>query len=184
MPFLRRASVLLARLAVAVAPVMAAPDLAWAQEAPRDAAPASDRSEALHDQLAHADSALFDALFARCDAERASALLATDVEFYDDRTGLSAGSDLRADFRRLTESCPAANGVRRILLPGSVEVHPIPGYGAVQTGVHHFVERNASTTTVARFVHVWQRIGDEWRLARIISIHEIMDSARAAGLRR
>lgn len=96
---------------------------------------------------------LFDALFARCDAERANALLAADVEFYDDRTGLSAGEDLREDFRRLTENCPAGHGVRRILLPESVEVYPIEGFGAVQTGVHHFVERGASTRTVAKLVN-------------------------------
>jgi ketosteroid isomerase-like protein len=141
-------------------------------------------SRSLSDQVARADSALFDALFARCDADRAGRLLADDVEFYDDRTGRSAGDDLREDFRRLTENCPASNGVRRILISESVQVHPIEGYGAVQMGEHHFVERGAATSTVARFVHVWKRAGDGWELARIISLHEVVDAARAAELRQ
>lgn len=168
-------------LAVALAMVAAAPDVGRAQAAPT-AEPR--RSGPLYDRLARADSLLFDALFARCDAGRALALLADDVEFYDDRSGLSEGEDLREDFRRLTASCPAGNGVRRILLPGSVAVYPVEGFGAVQTGVHHFVERGASTSTVARFLHVWKREGDGWKLARIVSLHDVVDAERAAELRR
>lgn len=168
---------------IALALAMAVPDGARAQAAPDSATADSRRAGDLYDRLSHADSVLFDALFARCDAERANALLSEDVEFYDDRTGLSMGDDLRADFRRLTEDCPANHGVRRILLPESVEVHSIPGFGAVQMGVHHFVEVGAATSTVARFVHFWKRGEDGWKLARIVSLHEVVDATRAADLR-
>lgn len=174
----------LASLALAAALLLAAPGRASAQLVPGAADVEAHRSGALFDELARADHALFDALFARCDAEAAISLLADDVEFYDDRSGLSAGEDLREDFRRLTRDCPAGHGVRRILLPGSVEVHAIEGYGAVQTGVHHFVEHGAATSTVARFVHTWRRDGDRWKLARIISLHATVDADRAAELRR
>lgn len=184
MPFLGRADVLPVRLAATVALVVAIPVAGQAQEIPGTATPAARHAESLDEQLAHADSVFFDALFARCDVERANSFLTTDVEFYDDRTGLSVGDDLRADFRRLAENCPADNGVRRILLPESVKVHPIEGFGAVQSGVHHFVEHGASTSTIAKFTHVWQRTGDEWRLARIISVHETVDAALAAELRQ
>lgn len=184
MPFLHRAVALLAPVVIAVALMMAAPDTGRAQTHSSAAPPEARRSGVLYDQLAQADSILFEALFAGCDAERANVLLDADVEFYDDRTGLSAGDDVREDFRRLTENCPADNGVRRILLPESVGVYPIEGFGALQTGVHHFVERGAATSTVAKFIHVWKRVGDEWRLARIISLHETIDAARATELRR
>lgn len=153
------------------------------QRFPESADARADLAEATSADLARMDSVFFDALFAQCDAETAIALLTDDVEFYDDRTGLSVGPDLHEDFRRLAENCPADNGVRRMLLPRSVDVSPIAGYGAVQTGVHHFVETGASTSTVAEFVHVWRRAGDAWRLARIISVHETVDAARAAELR-
>lgn len=181
MLLLRRASAPLNSLPLVLA-LLALPGLGRAQEI-RGTAPSEPRP-ALHEQLARVDSIFFDALFARCDAERANTLLAADVEFYDDRTGLSVGDDLRADFRRLTENCPADNGVRRILLPGSVEVHPIEGFGAMQLGEHHFVERGASTSTVAKFFHVWKRVDDGWRLARIVSLHETLDAERAAERRR
>lgn len=184
MPFCCRIGALLANVATAVALVIAAPDVGRAQARSSTAPPESRQSGVLYDQLAQADSILFEALFSQCDAERANVLLDTDVEFYDDRTGLSAGDDLREDFRRLTENCPANHGVRRVLLPESVEVYPIEGFGALQTGVHHFVERGAATSTVAKFIHVWKRLGDEWKLARIISLHETIDAARATELRR
>jgi hypothetical protein len=148
------------------------------------AASGAPRSSDLFREVTRADSVFFDALFARCDAELANTFLTPDVEFYDDRSGLSVGDDLRQDFRRLTDNCPAGNGVRRILLPESVEVHPVDGFGAVHTGVHHFVENGASTSTVGRFTTIWKRAGGEWKMARIISLHEVMDAERAAGLRR
>lgn len=57
-----------------------------------------------------------------------------------------------------------------------MEVHPIPGFGAVHTGEHHFVEDGAATTTVGRFYNTWKRTGGEWKLARIISLHRTVDA--------
>lgn len=154
-----------------------------AQTTPDDRTSVSEDS-LLQSDLAEADSAFFHALFVTCDADRANAMLTEDVEFYDDRTGLSSGDDLRADFRRLAANCPAHNGVRRIPLAGTIDVYPIAGYGAVRMGTHHFVEQGASTSTTARFVIVWRRVGSEWRIARVLSVdHRIVDSAEAAELR-
>lgn len=139
---------------------------------------------ALEAELARMDSLLFDALFVRCDADRANSILDPDVEFYDDRSGLSRGDDVRDNSRRLAANCPAGHGVRRVLLPSSVEVHRIGDYGAVQTGIHHFVERGATTSTIGRFTHIWKRTGGGWKLARVISLHEIVDATEAAELRR
>lgn len=146
----------------------------------RSAAPSGRRSGELYDQVARVDSLLFDALFVECDADRAIALLTEDIEFYDDRTGLSVGDDLRGDFRRLTESCPGRGGVRRVLLPKTVEVFTIEGWGALQTGVHHFVEDGASTRTIARFHHLWRRMDGAWKLARVVSLHEVVEEESGA----
>ena len=137
-------------------------------------------ADSLHRVLARQDSLLFDALFAQCDAARANAFFTEDVEFYDDRSGLSVGDEVRENSRALAENCPAENGVRRILLEESVKVHPIEGYGAVQMGTHHFVERGAATSTVARFIHTWKQVGEDWKLARVISLHETVEAAQAA----
>jgi ketosteroid isomerase-like protein len=124
----------------------------------------------LFDELARMDAAMFDATFVRCDAAKANAIFADDVEFYHDKDGLSSGEQVRENTRRLTASCPREKGVTRTIVPGSLRVYPIEGYGAVQVGVHRFDERGAATSTVARFVSVWRMQDGEWRLARVLSL--------------
>ena len=135
----------------------------------------SSRVGPLYDELARVDSALFDAAFVRCDTARVFALMSDDVEFYHDVTGLHRGAEVRADFVRLAANCPRAQGVRREVVPGSLHVYPIAGFGAVQTGVHRFVEKVVGATT-ARFVHVWRR-GDDgsWQATRILSLDHQRD---------
>lgn len=128
------------------------------------------RSGGLFDELARMDSILFDASFASCDAAKANAIFAEDVEFYHDQTGLSVGEQVRENTRKLTASCPGTRGVTRTVVPGSLRVYPIKGYGAVQMGVHRFDERGGSTSTLARFVSVWHLQDGQWRLARVLSL--------------
>ena len=133
----------------------------------------------LFDELARMDSAMFEASFVTCDAARANAIFAEDVEFYHDKDGLSSGEQVRENTRRLTASCPRKNGVTRTIVPGSVRVFPIEGYGAVQVGVHRFDERGAATSTLARFVNVWRMQDGKWRLARILSLdHKAIPSGQ------
>jgi Domain of unknown function (DUF4440) len=128
------------------------------------------QSGELYDALAQMDRALFEASFEACDATKANAIFADDVEFYHDQTGLAVGEQVRENTRRLTASCPRDRGIKRSLVPGSLRVYPIQGYGAVQIGMHRFDERGASTSTLARFVNVWRFQDGRWRLARILSL--------------
>jgi|GEM_PF-524382 CubicO group peptidase (beta-lactamase class C family) len=144
--------------------------------APAGSAPGSSaaadppRSGALYDELARMDSLMFDASYVRCDAARVHVLLADDVELYHDKSGLHRGAQVRAEFARLTANCPRAQGVRRELVPGTLRVYPVAGYGAVQMGEHRFVERGAAAPTTARFVHVWRRDRGAWKASRILSL--------------
>jgi hypothetical protein len=152
-----------------LAVTLGAPGLLRSQEAiplPEEAHATSGR---LYDELARMDSLLFDAGFVRCEADEVIALFSDDVEFYHDQTGLRSGDEVREDFRRLTSNCPRSNGVRRLLVEGSLEAYPIHDFGAVQTGVHRFVEEGASTSTLARFVHLWQNQNGRWILTRVLS---------------
>lgn len=135
------------------------------------------RSGALFEELARMDSILFDASFASCDAAKANAIFADDVEFYHDEAGFSAGEQVRENTRRLTASCPGAHGITRTVVPGSLRVYPIEGYGAVQVGAHRFDERGAATSTVAQFIHLWRFQDGRWRLARVLSLdHRAVDA--------
>ena len=116
------------------------------------------------------DSVLFDAAFVTCNYPRVDSILSPDVEFYHDQNGAHSDTAVRGDFKRLIGNCPAATGVRRELVAGSLEVYPIHAYGAIQMGLHRFVERGASTHTIARFIHLWKREPDgRWFLTRVMS---------------
>jgi|ERR1051325_1686848 hypothetical protein len=127
------------------------------------------RSGPLFEELARMDSILFDASFVLCDAAKANAIFADDVEFYHDKDGLSVGEQVRENTRKLTASCPGKRGITRTVVPGSLKVYPIEGYGAMQVGVHRFDERGAATSTVAQFISLWHVQDGKWRLARVIS---------------
>jgi hypothetical protein len=122
------------------------------------------RSGPLYDELARMDSALFEAAFVTCDADKFREIFTEDAEFYHDRTGASRGDDVRT-----LNSCPRDNGVTRTLVPGSLEVYPMQGYGAIQIGRHTFARAGEPGSEVAQFVHLWKREGDTWKLARVLS---------------
>ena len=110
------------------------------------------RSGPLFDELAQMDKELFEAAFVTCNAEKFRALFTDDAEFYHDRTGAAVGESVRT-----LKSCPRDNGVTRTLVPNSVEVYPMQGYGAIQIGRHVFVRKGEPGAEVAKFVHLWKR---------------------------
>lgn len=124
----------------------------------------------LFDALARMDEAMFHASFVACDAEKANAIFAEDVEFYHDQTGFAAGEQVRENTRRLTASCPGRNGVTRSVVAGSLRVYPIHDYGAAQMGTHRFDERGSNSSTLARFVSLWRLQDGRWRLTRVLSL--------------
>ena len=117
--------------------------------------------------IASLDAALFDS-YNRCDLEKFGTYFADDVEFYHDKGGVILGRE------NLTVSVKQniCGKVRRELVPGRLEVHPIPVYGAVEMGVYRFHQPNAKPsepTGVAMFVHLWQNKGGAWKITRAIS---------------
>lgn len=124
----------------------------------------SNQSGPLFDALARMDKELFDAAFVHCDTNKFRALFTEDAEFFHDRTGLASG-----EAARTMKSCPRDNGVTRTLVPGSLEVYPMQGYGAIQIGRHIFAKQGEPGSEVAKFVHLWKQENGVWRLARVLS---------------
>lgn len=115
------------------------------------------------------DRALFDA-YNTCDLAKLDAMVADDLEFYHDQGGLMRG---REPFVAAIKA-NVCGKTRRELVEASVEVYPLKGYGAVQTGVHTFCQTDAkgackSAKGPAKFVHVWRELDGRWVLARVIS---------------
>ena len=122
----------------------------------------------LYQTIAALDNALFDA-YNRCQPEKFGEFLAADLEFYHDETGLSRGAQSTVGALR-NNIC---GKVRRDLVPGTLRVFPLKGYGAVESGVHRFCDpkqgKCGAGSGEGRFVHIWQKQDGAWKLTRIIS---------------
>jgi hypothetical protein len=124
-------------------------------------------SSELYSEIAKMDSILFTA-FNNRDTSQFKNMLSTDLEFYHDKGGLT-GFDQTVDFMRSTAK--ANNGLRRELVKGSLEVYPIPGYGAMEIGSHQFchLENGPQDCGTFKFVHIWQKKDGNWKLSRVVS---------------
>jgi uncharacterized protein (TIGR02246 family) len=117
--------------------------------------------------IASLDAALFDS-YNRCDLEKFSSFFAEDVEFYHDQGGVTLGR------QKLTESIKnnICGKVTRELVPGTLQVHYMKGYGAVEMGVHRFHHPGHEDTEgvgEAQFIHLWQYKDGAWKITRVIS---------------
>ncbi len=139
------------------------------------AAPAevqSGRGLAPHDPLfqtiAALDGKVFDA-YNSCDLETFGSLFTEELEFYHDNGGLVAQTR-----QSLVEAVKnnICGKVRRELVPETLEVYPMHGYGALQMGIHRFHHPGreaADGVGEAKFVHLWQNTDGVWRITRVIS---------------
>src|ERR1700733_190938 len=79
------------------------------------------------------DKELFDA-YNTCNLDKLGTLVADDLEFYHDKTGLAVGKQPFLDAIK-NNIC---GKVTRELVPGTLAVYPLHGYGAVEIGGHRF----------------------------------------------
>lgn len=126
----------------------------------------------LYERVAALDAALFDA-YNRCDIDKVGTFFSEDLEFYHEKGGLTLTRDATLALMR-KNLCPGDGyRLRRELVQGSVEVRPIKDYGAVQTGEHRFYltqkGRKEALDGVGKFVMLWRRSGDEWKVTRVVS---------------
>jgi hypothetical protein len=94
-------------------------------------------------------------------------MVSDDLEFYHDQTGLSAG---KAPFLAAIKQ-NICGKVQRELLPQTLEVYPLKGYGAVEIGIHRFHHPGHPKDGAgdARFVMLWQEKDGTWKVTRVIS---------------
>ena len=143
---------------------------AGAQNGPAQSVPALDKiqnQEELDRAGAALDAALFDS-YNHCDLEKFASFFDENVEFYHDQGGVTLG---RA---ALTESVKKniCGKVTRELVPGTLKVYHMKGYGFVETGVHRFHHPGHDDTEgvgEGQFVHLWQYKDGAWKVTRVIS---------------
>jgi len=126
------------------------------------------QTDSLYQTIARLDSIYFDA-YNKCDIPKQSGLYADSIEFYHDKGGLTTSkSDLLESIKK-----NVCGKLARELVAGSIEVYPIPGYGAVELGMHttYNKEESSQKTSPSKFVIIWRNTGNTWLITRAISLH-------------
>ncbi len=123
--------------------------------------------EALFQEIYTMDSLLFTA-FNNHDLATVGKIFSEDLEFYHDKTGLTGYAK---NLEMLGQMFKSENAPRRELLKATMEVYPVPGFGAVQYAQHRFchLENGQMDCGTFKFVHIWQKKDGQWKLTRIVS---------------
>lgn len=119
--------------------------------------------------VAALDAATFDA-FSRCSSPeqlgKYASFFAPNVEFYHDTGGVTWN---RQDMLARTKK-NVCGIFRRELVPDSLKVIPIKGYGAIAQGVHRFCQfKSGKCEGISDFTIVWRNQGGKWEITRVLS---------------
>lgn len=121
----------------------------------------------LYRELATIDSLLFRAFNTR-DLEGMKKYFSNSLEVYQDNTGFRSYEETVTSFKELFTKDYV---LTRELVPGSMEVYPIQGFGAIQTGLHTFshMEDGKMVRGTFKFLHVWEKTSEGWKIKRLIT---------------
>lgn len=91
-----------------------------------------------------------------------------DLEFYHDKGGLTSYQQTAENFKKLFLNNP---DIRRDLIKDSLEVYPVKNYGGLEIGAHRFChqENGKEECGTFKFVMVWRKTADLWKVSRVIS---------------
>jgi hypothetical protein len=143
---------------------------ASAQNTPAQTVPPLDKiqnQQELDSAITTLDAALFDA-YNKCDLDKFASYIDENVEFYHDQGGVTLGRAALTDAIKKN----ICGKVTRELVPGSLKIYPMKGYGAVEIGVHRFHHPGHEDTEgvgEAEFIHLWQYKDGAWKITRVIS---------------
>ena len=130
-------------------------------------AESSATSGGLYQTIASQDSGLFGAFNAH-DIELLKTFFTGDLEFYHDKSGLTNYDQTNGNFKKMFDQ---NNGIKKELVPNSLEVYPIKDYGAIEVGEHQFchIENGKNDCGAFPFIILWQKQAGNWRVSRVIS---------------
>lgn len=121
----------------------------------------------LTQKITSLDSIFFKA-YNECDLATQAKFYSDSIEFYHDIGGLATD---KKELLASTEKYICGK-VTRMLEPGTIEVSPVPGFGAIEIGMHRFTNhQEGSESRPSRFVIVWKNDHDKWTITRVISLH-------------
>lgn len=121
----------------------------------------------LYKEICRMDSLLFQA-FNEHDTGLLMDHFSTDLEFHHDKNGISDRNGTAKGFAHLFTQHP---DIRRELVAGSLEIHPMGADGALQLCSHRFCheERDEQICGTSSTIMLWRRIEGMWKVTRVIS---------------
>ncbi len=121
----------------------------------------------LYKEIAKMDSIMFAAFNAR-DMDKFKSLFTGDLEWFQDNGGLIS---YKTVFENFANTFKKPWKLTRELVPGSLEVHPIKDYGAIEIGVHRFrhIENGKEEVGTFKFLMIWQQKNGLWKISRVVS---------------
>jgi ketosteroid isomerase-like protein len=124
-------------------------------------------SQELYNEIAAMDTVLFDAFNAK-DMAKFKPLFTKDLEWYQDNDGLLSYEMVFSNFEKMFKN---ENKLTRQLVEGSLEVHPIKDFGAIEIATHQFthIENGKEEIGNFKFVAIWKKVGNQWKISRMIS---------------
>jgi ketosteroid isomerase-like protein len=117
--------------------------------------------------IATLDTALL-AAYNQCDLEKFASFIADDVEFYHDTAGVTLGREALTDAIKKN----ICGKVTRELVPGTLQLYPMKGFGTGEIGIHRFHHpghEDTETIGEAQFIHLWRYQNGAWKITRVIS---------------
>lgn len=112
-------------------------------------------SQELYNEIATMDTQLFEAFNAK-DMSKFKPLFTEDLEWYQDNGGLLSYDTVFANFEKMFQN---ENKLTRTLVKGSLEVHPIKDFGAIEVAQHQFrhIENGKEEVGTFKFVAIWKK---------------------------
>jgi len=130
---------------------------------------APEAADPLYQTVLALDAAVFDA-FNKCSApeqlQKHAGYFSPDVEFYHDTGGVTWSRD-----EMLANTSKNVCGkFRRELVPGTLKVFPIKGFGAIAQGTHRFCQFTSDICEgLADFTIIWREQDGAWQITRVLS---------------
>jgi ketosteroid isomerase-like protein len=124
-------------------------------------------SQELYNEIAAMDTLLFDAFNVK-DMAKFKPLFTEDLEWYQDNGGLLSYTTVFTNFENMFKN---ENKLTRQLVKGSLEVHPIKDFGAIEIATHQFrhIENGKEEIGTFKFVAIWKKVDNQWKVSRMIS---------------
>ncbi len=120
-----------------------------------------------YNEIARMDSVMFEA-FNTQNMFKFKSLFTEDLEWFQDNGGLIPYETVFTNFENTFKK---DFKLKRTLVPGTLEVHPIKNYGAIEIGSHQFrhFENGKEEIGTFKFLMIWKKENGLWRISRVVS---------------